>query len=285
MLLRTGVCTTAALVAFAGNSIIARLALRDGAIDAAGFSAVRLLSGAAVLVLIVGVRGRQVPQRRRRRLPALALFVYAVGFSFAYVSLNASAGALILFATVQLTMLGVAWVEGDRLHGLQSVGLVMALAGLVYLVLPGLEAPPLAGSVLMLVAGVAWGWYSLLGRGISEPIDATAHNFLWTVPLVLALAVVTWPQWRPTFAGIGLAVLSGAVTSGLGYVIWYAALAGLRASQAATAQLTVPVLDAWGGAILLDEAITTRLVLSASLILAGVGLTLRRPRLRTRANL
>lgn len=275
---RIAICTALALLAFAGNSILARMALAGGDIGAAPFTAVRLLAGAAVLAAIMALRAPAGSGKGGWASP-LALFVYAAGFSFAYLSLTAGTGALILFAAVQMTMLLVAWREGDRLRGVRAVGFVLALTGLVYLVSPGLESPPLAGSLLMLAAGVAWGWYSLLGRRVGDPVAATARSFLLAAPLGLAvwlLAAYAAPAASGGLTGRGaaLAILSGAVTSGLGYVVWYAALPGLGASRAATVQLTVPVIAAFGGVMLLDEVLGLRLVVAATLILGGVALTL-----------
>lgn len=279
---RVVICTALALLAFAGNSILARMALVDGRMGAVPFTAVRLLAGAAVLAAIVALRSRTAANHGGWASP-LALFVYAAGFSFAYLSLTAGTGALILFAAVQMTMLLVAWREGDRLRGARAVGWILALVGLIYLVLPSLESPPLAGSLLMLAAGVAWGWYSLLGRRVGDPVAATARSFLLAAPLGLALWLLTafavpGTSENLTGRGLVLAVVSGIVTSGLGYVVWYAALPGLGASRAATVQLTVPVIAAFGGVILLDETLSLRLVVAATLILGGVALTLRRTR-------
>lgn len=270
------------MVAFAGNSILARMALIDGRMGAVEFTAVRLLAGAVVLVLVVALR-RSLHRSdwRFEWRSGIALFAYAAGFSFAYRSLTAGTGALILFAAVQLTMLVTAWLEGDRLRGLRALGLVVAVAGLIYLVLPGLEAPPLVGAALMLGAGMAWGWYSLLGRGVADSVTSTAANFLLAATFGIVLWLATTVPSIPvdsnlTRRGVILAAISGAVTSGLGYVIWYQALRGLAATQAATVQLTVPVIAAWAGVVLLGESLSLRLVVAAVLILGGVGLTLRR---------
>ena len=281
MQIRTATLTTLALLAFAGNSVLARLALIDGAAGAAAFTAVRLAAGALVLAVIVALRPAGSKFLLRWRA-AIALLAYAAGFSFAYLTLTTGTGALILFAAVQLTMLAAARREGDRLVGVRAIGLVAAVAGLIYLIAPGLEAPPLGGALLMAIAGVAWGWYSLLGRGSLDPVGATAGNFL--LAAVPAATVWLGALWIGEGAaavlstrGLWLAVASGAMTSGLGYVVWYAALRGLTTTQSATVQLTVPVVAAWGGVILLAEPISSRLVIAAGLILGGVALTLRRP--------
>jgi drug/metabolite transporter (DMT)-like permease len=270
--MRTALLTFLALTAFAANSVLCRLALGAGAIDAASFASVRLVSGTAALLLVMLAR-------RTRPVgswpSALALLLYAVPFSLAYVSLSAGTGALILFGAVQATMIGVGLREGDRPHRWEWLGLGMALAGLVYLVSPGLSAPSFAGSSLMAVAGIAWGVYSLHGRGGARPAAATAGNFLRATPLALLVSIVSQRHAHVSPRGVLLAVLSGAVTSGMGYVIWYAALRGLTATRAAMAQLSVPALTAIAGVLLLREPITVRLVFSAILILGGVVLALR----------
>ncbi len=266
--------TVLALVAFAGNSLLCRLALRDGAIDPASFTAVRL--GAGALVLLPLVRGGGAWSWRG----ALALLVYALGFSLAYVSLDAGTGALLLFGLVQITMLGAGLRAGERLGGLQLVGTAAAVAGVVVLVAPGVSAPDPRGALLMAAAGVAWGVYSLLGRGVARPAAATARAFLLAAPVsLLALPLAPGALFVEP-RGALLAGISGAVTSGLGYVVWYRALRGHTASSAAVVQLAVPVLAALGGVALLDEAVTTRLVGASALTLGGVALALRggRPR-------
>jgi drug/metabolite transporter (DMT)-like permease len=204
----------------------------------------------------------------------LALFAYAGGFSFAYVSLPTGVGALLLFAAVQTTMILTGLARGERLHMRQTAGLALAFGGLVYLLLPGLSAPPLGGASLMIAAGVAWGVYSLRGRGIRDPLAATGGNFLRTVPMALALGIFASGTVRVDGTGALYAVLSGALASGAGYAIWYSALAGLTATSAATVQLSVPVIAAIGGVLMLGEAPTVRLVVSSVAILGGVALVL-----------
>jgi drug/metabolite transporter (DMT)-like permease len=206
------------------------------------------------------------------------LFVYAGGFSFAYVSLPASAGALLLFGAVQATMIAYGVWKGERLHGLQLAGLVFAFGGLVGLLLPGLTAPPLPGSILMLGAGIAWGIYSLRGKGLGDPTKVTAGNFLRAVPLAAALSLVTSNGATLDNAGVGYALASGALASGLGYTIWYSVLPVLKATNAATIQLNVPVIAALGGIVFLGEAVTLRLVLASIAILGGIALVIRRVR-------
>jgi drug/metabolite transporter (DMT)-like permease len=271
--LRTAILTAFALVAFAANSVICRLALGNASIDAASFTAVRLVSGALVLLLILKVSGTQTqPRRPGTWMAAAMLFLYAVTFSFAYISLTAGTGALILFGAVQATMILAGLREGERFGWLQWIGLIMALSGLVYLMLPGWQAPTPRGAALMVTAGIAWGVYSLLGRGVSDPIAVTGDNFLRSVPMVMIVALVAMPLWHVSLEGALLAFVSGAVTSGLGYVVWYAALRGLTATRAATAQLLVPVIAALGGVILLSEPIRPRLIIASVMIIGGVGL-------------
>jgi drug/metabolite transporter (DMT)-like permease len=267
--------TVLAMLAFAGNSLLCRVALRDTGIDAASFTGVRLLSGSLMLWLLAGLRGRRVAGSGSF-LSACALFVYAAGFSFAYLGLSAATGALLLFAAVQATMTGVGLWRGERLDARQLAGLVLAAGGLVGLLLPGLSAPPLPASALMLLAGAAWGVYSLRGRGAGDPLQVTAGNFLRTLPVTAVLSLLLWRHATPDVAGTGYAVASGALASGIGYALWYAALPGLRATSAATVQLSVPVLAAAGGIVLLGEPLTLRLVGASAAILGGIALVIVR---------
>lgn len=275
---RTLVLTALAMVAFAANSVLCRLALREGAIDAASFTAVRLVSGAVALGLILLLRDRSVKAMAAQgnQGSALALFVYAAGFSLAYVELATGTGALLLFGAVQATMIGIGLYRGERLAPLQWLGLMLALAGLVALMLPGATAPPLAAAALMLVAGGAWGVYSLRGKGAADATAVTAGNFLRALIWLLPLALFAWPAQWPQGAGLVYAVLSGALASGAGYAIWYLALRGLVSSTAATVQLSVPVLAALAGVLWLDEAFTLRLLLASAAILGGIALVIRR---------
>ncbi len=259
------------MIAFAGNSILCRLALKQTGIDPASFTFIRIVSGAAALWLIAKMR--KAAWRKAGNWPsALALFAYAAAFSFAYVSLSAGTGALLLFGAVQATMILWGLRRGERLRVRQHAGLALALTGLVALLFPGLSAPSLSGSILMLGAGVAWGIYSLRGKAASDAIAATTGNFLRAVPLaaVLSIALLPWTHIHP--AGVGYAVLSGAIASGLGYVIWYIALPDLKAASAATVQLSVPVLAATGGILLLGEPITFRYLVTSIAVLGGIAL-------------
>jgi drug/metabolite transporter (DMT)-like permease len=269
-----------ALIAFAANAVLCRLAFTRTEIDPASFTAIRLGAGALALWLIV--RRRAVSVRTGGNWPsALALFAFAVGHTFGYVSVPAGAGTLLFCGTVQASMIFPALWAGERLGMRPSAGLALALGGLIILVLPGLSAPPLGGSALMLGAGVAWGVYSLLGRGTADPAAATAGNFLRATWLALALVLGSLPWARLDGAGVAYAALTGMVFTGLGYAIWYAALPGLSATRAATVQLSVPVIAALGGVTLVGEPITLRLVLASSAVLGGCALVvLSRPRRR-----
>jgi drug/metabolite transporter (DMT)-like permease len=267
------VLTLLAMSAFAGNSLLCRLALRETDIDAASFTSVRIASGALCLWLIVMMRGGG-RSADGSWLSAFALFVYAAGFSFAYVSLPAGTGALLLFGAVQVTMIGWGLWRGERLSARQLAGLVIAFGRLVGLMLPGLAAPPLGGSALMLGAGLAWGVYSLRGSGDGDATRITAGNFLRAVPFAAALSAVTLGRVSLDGAGIGYATASGALASGVGYAIWYTALKGLRATTAATVQLSVPVIAAVGGIAFLDERLTARLVVASAAILGGIALVI-----------
>ena len=270
--------TVLAMLAFAGNSLLCRFALKETAIDAASFTSLRLLSGAVTLWLIVYLRGGG-RVTAGSWTSALALFAYAAAFSFAYISLPAAAGALLLFGAVQATMIGYGLWSGEHMSPRQWVGLVMALLGLVGLLSPGLSAPPLSGALLMLGAGVAWGVYSLRGRGGGDATAVTAGNFVRAVPMALALSLLARPVLSVDVEGAWYAVVSGALASGVGYALWYRALPGLRPVSAATVQLSVPVIAALGGVMFLSEAPGVRLVLASLAILGGIALVIvsRRP--------
>lgn len=268
---RTLVLTALALTAFAGNSLLCRAALAHTQVDAASFTTIRLLSGALMLSVLVRIRGGMRPGRGNW-LSAMALFAYAAGFSFSYLQLTAAAGALILFAAVQATMIGYGLWSGERMRALQVLGLLLAGGGLVGLLLPGLSAPPLEGALLMLGAGVAWGVYSLRGKGAGDPLQVTAGNFVRAAPMaaLLSLALLDRASFDP--AGARYAVLSGALASGVGYALWYTVLPLLASTAAATLQLSVPVIAALGGVFFLGEALSLRLLISSVAIIGGVAL-------------
>jgi drug/metabolite transporter (DMT)-like permease len=269
--------TALAMAAFAGNSLLCRLALKNTAIDPASFTAIRLISGALMLWLLVWLK-QGGPKGSGNWFSAFALFVYAAGFSFAYVSLPAASGALLLFGAVQATMIGYGIWNGERLQGLRFLGVVLAIGGLVGLLLPGLSAPPLAGSLLMICAGVAWGIYSLRGRGAGDPTRVTAGNFLRAVPITLVMSLLMFADMSFDLAGFWFAVSSGALASGVGYAIWYTVLPALKNTTAATVQLSVPVIAALGGIVFLGEAMTLRLLMASVAILGGIALVILQKR-------
>lgn len=267
--------TALAMIAFAANSLLCRLALRRLTIDAASFSSIRIISGAVALWIILKVRCPNT-EINGSWASAAALFAYVATFSFAYNTLSAGTGTLLLFAAVQTTMIIWGLAKGERLHVQQWIGLILAFGGLVLLMLPGLATPPLAGSVLMLSAGIAWGIYTLRGKTGRDPVASTAGNFIRAVPMTALLTAVCLRSARGDAVGVTSAIISGAITSGLGYVIWYAALTGLTATAAATVQLSAPVLAAIGGILFLHESLTIRFVLASLAVLGGIGLVLRR---------
>jgi drug/metabolite transporter (DMT)-like permease len=273
---RVFIRTLLAMIAFASNSLLCRAALKQTTIDAATFTFVRVFSGAAALWLIVEMRHAFGPADNRcihgNWLSALALFAYAAAFSFAYVDLSAGTGALLLFGAVQATMILWGLYKGERLDAIQIAGFVVAVTGLIILVFPSLSAPPLIGSILMLGAGVAWGIYSLRGKREENPASVTAGNFVRAVPFAAVVSIVSVRWLHVDLAGVCYAIISGAITSGLGYVIWYSALQGLKAASAATVQLSVPVLAATGGILLLGEPLTLRYLLASIAILGGIAL-------------
>lgn len=271
---RTIALTCIALIAFAANSILCRLALGPELIDAATFTSVRAVSGALTLGVILLLRSGFTHAKAGGWKQAAMLFGYMIFFSFAYVSLSTGTGALILFGAVQLTMFIAGLRGGETFSALSWAGLLLAAAGLIYLVSPGVTAPDPLGAVFMAIAGISWGFFSLSGRGTSEPLAAMARNFLYTVPMALLVSLAFLGQASATWPGFALAIGSGAVASGCGYVIWFAALPGLTASRAATAQLAVPAIAAIGGIVLLSEPLTLRLVLASAATLGGVALVL-----------
>jgi drug/metabolite transporter (DMT)-like permease len=263
--------TSLAMLAFAGNSLLCRLALSQTAIDPASFTAIRIISGALALWLIVRVR---TSSGQGNWPSALALFIYGITFSFAYAGLSTATGALLLFGAVQATMIGYGLWHGERLGGRQIAGLVLAFAGLVWLLLPGLAQPPLSGALLMFASGVAWGIYSLRGKGSGDPAGITAGNFARAALFAAILGAATFPWASIDVAGMAYAIASGALASGVGYIIWYAALRGLSATGAAVVQLSVPVLAALGGILFVGEAISPRLAIASIGILGGIALVI-----------
>jgi drug/metabolite transporter (DMT)-like permease len=270
---RIFILTLLAMIAFASNSLLCRLALKQTGIDAASFTFIRIFSGAVALWLIMNMR-RAAWKEEGSWSSALALFIYAAAFSFAYLDLSAGTGALLLFGAVQATMILWGFRKGERLDAIQIVGLIVAITGLVVLMFPGLSTPPLVGSILMVGAGVAWGVYSIRGKAGHDAIAATAGNFLRAVPFAAVVSIILLSRAQLDHAGIFYAVISGAITSGLGYVIWYSALPDLKAVSAATVQLSVPVLAATGGVLLLGEPITLRYVLASVAVLGGIFLVI-----------
>jgi drug/metabolite transporter (DMT)-like permease len=271
---RTLTLTVGAMLAFAANTLLCRAALAYQLIDAASFTSVRAISGAAMLGLIVLLQQQTPDERATDWRSTLALLVYMVTNSFAYLAIGVGTGALILFTAVQLTMFIAALRHREHVSPWSWGGLALAILGVVYLVSPGLAAPDPFGAALMAISGAAWGFYSLLGRGVKNPLRATAMNFLLIVPPVLIVSAIFWSRFNVTPGGVALAAASGALASGVGYAIWYAALSGLTASRAATVQLSVPALSAFGGVVLLAEPLTLRLLLASAATLGGVAIVL-----------
>lgn len=273
--MKTVLYTLFALIAFAFNSILCRLALRGDEIDAASFTGVRLLSGAVTLVVLSFIfsRGKNA-MGSGNWLSAFFLAAYAICFSFAYLGLTAGTGALILFGCVQLTMIGMAIWQGEKPTAIELVGLVAAFGGLVYLVLPGLSSPPMFNAGLMAAAGIAWGAYSLRGKGSSNPLSDTTGNFVFSLPFMLLAIIPFLTRIQLSNRGVVLAVLSGAIASGIGYTVWYAALKHLTSTRAAILQLAVPIIAAAGGIFFLAETTSMRLYIAGVAILGGIALTI-----------
>ena len=278
--LRLFTLTLLAMIAFAGNSVLCRIALEQTQIDAASFTSVRLISGALILWLLVKIRHAN-SEGRGSWPSAFALFIYAAGFSFAYVSLSAATGALLLFGSVQASMIGYGIAKGEQISLLQKVGLGLALVGLAVLFLPCASAPPMFGALLMISAGIAWAIYSLRGKNeLGDPTCITAGNFIRTIPMTLIMGIVlagtySLEKFSADFLGVAYAIASGSLASGLGYAIWYAVLPQLKAMTAASVQLSVPVITAMGGAFILYEPITLRVALASAAILGGIAVVIR----------
>ena len=270
-MLRTFTATAIALIGFAANSIICRLALEAKSIDASSFTVIRLFAGALTLIIILSTReGSTLRYGKGQWLSAIMLFAYAAAFSFAYNSLEAGTGALILFAAVQITMILADYVMGNRLSPAEWSGLLCAFSGFVILVLPGFSAPPLMGTLLMVIAGCAWGSYTLMGRASKNSLVDTTGNLVKSLPFATLLLLAGIPYLEISPSGILLAIISGSLTTGVIYVVWYVALGGLSIVQSAVVQLLVPVIAAFGGVLFLAEAISTRLVLSTLMIMGGI---------------
>jgi len=268
------ITTAFTLVAFAANSLLCRTALGGHLIDPVSFTTIRLVSGALALILIIrlSVDSNQPQQAKGSWGSGLALFAYAAAFSLAYVSLSTGMGALILFGSVQVTMISVALKSGEKLGPVQWMGLAAAIGGFIYLVMPGISAPDPLGALLMCISGIAWGVYSIRGKGVSTPVVMTAGNFTRSTPMAIIAAAIAFSSLHLEPFGVLLALVSGIITSGLGYVLWYKALRSLTTTQASAVQLMVPVIAAFGGVAFLSEQVSFRLILGSALILGGVAL-------------
>lgn len=272
---RTLIFTILALIAFAANSILCRIALHDELIDPASFTSIRLISGAIALLMLFYIsKPRHQSSSKGSWTSGVILFLYAVTFSFAYISLDTGTGALIAFAMVQITMITSALFQGEKMTSAEWIGVILAFSGLVYLVLPGVSAPSLTGLLLMIISGTAWGLYTLRGKSSQNPLGDTAFNFLRALPFVIILLLFSIDNVKAEPQGIILAVVSGALTSGIGYTIWYMALKGLSAFQASIVQLIVPVIAAAGGVVFLAEIISSRLIFASLLILGGLAIAI-----------
>jgi drug/metabolite transporter (DMT)-like permease len=271
MLAKTLLLTLLALICFAANSVLCRLALGTRAIDAASFTSLRLFSGSLILLVIWLLnKGGRNSSSKGSWLGSAMLFIYAITFSFAYITLETGTGALILFGAVQISIILLSMLSGNRLRPIEWLGICAAFGGFAYLVLPGVSTPSALGFILMTLAGIAWGAYTLIGRGSQNPLADTAFNFIRTLPAVALLLVLTLANASLSARGVFLAALSGAVASGIGYVIWYSALRGLTSTMAAVVQLFVPVIAALGGIAFMPEAVTLRLIMASALILGGI---------------
>lgn len=273
--LKTSLLTSLALIAFAANSVLCRLALGNEAIDASSFTGIRLLSGAITLFIILSItvsrkENNKGVSSKGSWAASLSLFLYAITFSYAYLSVDTGTGALILFGSVQITMIMLSLISGTRLHLIEWSGVTLAFVGFIYLILPNITTPSINGFILMTVSGISWGIYTLKGRSSKNPLMDTTYNFLRTIPFVGLLTIFTLHNMNYSSEGVVLALISGAITSGLGYTIWYIALGKLSSTQAAVIQLSVPVIAAIGGVIFVSEVITMRLIISATIVLSGI---------------
>lgn len=268
--------TSFALLAFAANSVLCRLALGGETIDPMSFTLVRLLSGSIVLLIILGASRPKGKLSKGNNISALMLFTYAISFSYAYLTLDTGTGALILFAAVQATMILANIIKGQKIHSIEIFGFIIAFSGFVYLVLPTLATPSVKGFILMLISGVAWAIYTLRGAISKAALQDTTFNFLRCTPIILILLLVQYKEMTFTSNGLILAVISGGLTSGIGYSIWYYALKTLPTLKAAVLQLLVPILATAGGVLFANEPITLRLSLSSLLVLGGIALVVLR---------
>ncbi|MFY0636089.1 MAG: DMT family transporter [Vannielia sp.] len=265
------------MAAFAANSLLNRAAVDAGLIDPLGYALIRVASGAAMLWLLLALRGRGLSVQPVPVAGAISLTAYMLGFSLAYLTLGAGLGALILFGVIQITMFAVAVTTGAALGAQRLAGAVTAFSGLAFLLWPGgrISVDP-AGAALMTVAGIGWAFYTLQGRGTADPLAASARNFLWCLPLVALAAVLARPDW-PAPGGVVLAMVGGAVTSGLGYVLWYGVLPRIETTTAAVVQLSVPVIAVVAGALILGEALSLQLLIAGAAVLGGIALALTAP--------
>lgn len=268
------ILTAIAMIAFAANSVLCRLALEGQHIDAASFTSIRLAAGTVALLGILLLRWPSFVIRRPNWMTIGSLFAYMACFSFSYQYLDTGSGALILFGAVQLTMISAALLAGEKLSLMSSSGLCVAVGGLLVLLFPGIAVPNPLGAMLMGIAGIAWGFYSLGGRGATDPTAATAANFLYALPIALTLSVLSFGSAAIEPYGVALSIVSGAITSGLGYTVWYQALPLLSATRAASVQLSVPAIAAIGGVLILSEPVTLRLVVATILLIGGISLVL-----------
>lgn len=271
---KTFLYTSIALIAFAANSVLCRKALGENKIDASGFTIIRLLSGIIILIVLLGfttiIKNKKNIETKGSWYSGAMLFLYAVTFSFAYITLDTGTGALIAFASVQMTIILFSILSGKKLRSTEAIGILIAFTGFVYLILPGVNAPSIEGFILMTIAGIGWGIYTINGQGSKNPLKDTAYNFIRTLPFVLILFLFTMKHINYTSEGVLLAVISGGITSAIGYTIWYMALRGLTEIQSAVVQLLVPIIAAFGGILFVSERITFRLILASVLILGGI---------------
>ncbi len=269
------------MVAFAANSLFCRLALKEGSIDPASFTSIRLVSGAIALLLIISMRNigqmkSAFSINKNTALQGGALLVYALFFSFAYIGLATGTGALLLFGSVQITMLLIAFLKGERFSLVQWFGFSMALGGIIFLLFPGADAPSILPAASMIIAGIAWGVYTLLGKGVNAPVTQTGKNFLFASYIILPITLCTvfFERHHLTWQGSMYAILSGVFASGCGYAMWYSVLPRLKVTLASTLQLSVPVIATFMGWLFLNESVSTLMIIASSLTLFGVAIVI-----------